>query len=169
MTNPSLGFGVSELTAALRQQRPRRDIATLPVVNSVSSLQEAASAASAAGSSPGMTSPFAAMAHSPHENADGAVADETAFEAEQGRLEGAQQLAVDADTAGLQSSSFGSDQHADTAQHQAGNMQPNSEAGTISVQDGAASSERDVDVQSASSSDSRQSHRKKGRPKCVLM
>lgn len=129
-------------------------------------------AASNAGSSPGMTSPFAAMAQSPHENEDGTLAAETAFEAEQGHLEEAQQpapAAADANTAGLQSSSFGSDQYADATQQQAGNLQPNSEAGTSTVQDGSTSSERETDIQSASSSDSRQNYRRKGRPKCILM
>lgn len=168
MTNPSLSFGVSELTAALKQQRPRRAISTLPAVNSVTSMQEAASNA---GSSPGMTSPFAAVAHSPHDNA---LADETAFEAEQSQQESrqqqhAQQPAAHAEAAGPQSSSFGSDQYANADHHQVPGLQNSDQEGTGSMQDGSVSSDQEADMQSASSGGSRQTYRRKGRPKCILM
>ena len=177
LTNPSLGFGVSELTSALRQQQPRRDIATLCVVNSMASMQEAASNA---GSSPGMTSPFAALAHSPHDDADGSLAAETAFETQQrhqeashqhsscqeaDRQQGAQQPAVDAHASDLQSASFGSDQYADASQQQA--SEPSSiDGGSGSMSGSIAGSESQ---NGADTSSDRQNYRRKGRPKCVLM
>lgn len=77
--NPSLGMGVSELTAALRQHRPRRDITTLPVVQSSQSLidGDAVSDPSVTSSSPGIISPFAALSHSPHEYSDNAALSES--------------------------------------------------------------------------------------------
>lgn len=170
VTNPSLGFGVSELTSALRQQRPRRDIAMLPAVSSVSSMQEAMSGA---GSSPGITSPFAALAHSPHEDANGTLAGETPFEAEQKHQElqqhdAAQQPSASADAAALQSSSFGSEQYADAANHQTSELQHEGDDGRISVRDSSTGSGQEADMPSAGS-DSRQSYRRKGRPKCVVM
>ena len=169
VTNPSLGFGVSELTSALRQQRPRRDIAMLPAVSSVSSMQEAMSGA---GSSPGITSPFAALAHSPHEDADGTLAGDTPFEAEQKHQEELQQHEAaqqpSADAAALQSSSFGSDQYADAANHQTSELQQDGDDGRISVRDNSTSSGQEADILGADSG-SRQSYRRKGRPKCVVM
>lgn len=139
----------------------------LPAVSSGSSMQEAMSGA---GSSPGITSPFAALAHSPHEDADGTLAGDTPFEAEQKHQElqqheAAQQSSVDA--AVLQSSSFGSDQYADAANHQASELQ-HDEDGRISVRDSSTGSGQEADMPSAGS-DSRQSYRRKGRPKCVVM
>lgn len=66
-------MNISELTAALKQQRPRRDIHTLPVVESNPSLHgsEAASSIAGASSSPSIISPFAALSHSPHEDSHG--------------------------------------------------------------------------------------------------
>ena len=66
-------MGISELTAALRQQRPRRDIHALPVVESNPSMHgsDAASSVAGASSSPSIISPFAALSHSPHEHSDG--------------------------------------------------------------------------------------------------
>lgn len=63
-------MNISELTAALRQQRPRRDIHTLPLVESNPSLHgsEAASSFAGASSGPSVISPFAACSHSPHED-----------------------------------------------------------------------------------------------------
>lgn len=169
VTNPSLGFGVSELTTAIRQQRPRRDIAMLPAVSSVSSMQEAMSGA---GSSPGITSPFAALAHSPHEDADGTLGGDTPFEAEQKHQEELQQHEAaqqpSADAAALQSSSFGSDQHEDATNHQMPELQQDAADGRISVHDNSMGSGQEADMSSAGS-DSRQSYRRKGRPKCVMM
>ena len=139
----------------------------LPAVSSVSSTQEAMSGA---GSSPGITSPFAALANSPHEDADATLAGETAFEAEQMRQEQQQhEQQPSADGAVLQPSSFGSDQYADAANHQTSDLQPNSEEGLTRSHDDNIGSEQEADMQSASSGGSRQNHRRKGRPKCVVM
>ena len=168
ITNPSLGFGVSELTSALRHQRPRREIAMLPAVSSVSSMQEAMSGA---GSSPGITSPFAALANSPHEDADGTLAGDTPFEAEQKHQELQQREAAQrptADAAVLQPSSFGSDQYADASDHQTSELQHDGDDGLTSVHDNTTGNEQQADMQSASGG-SRQSYRRKGRPKCVVM
>ena len=165
ITNPSLGFGVSELTSALKQQRPRREVAMLPAVSSVSSMQEAMSGA---GSSPGITSPFAALAHSPHEDADGSLAGDTPFEAEQQHQE-LQQLEVaqqpSADAAALQTSSFGSDQYAN---HQTSELQHDDDTGLASVHDSHTDNEQQADMQNTHGG-SRQSYRRKGRPKCIVM
>ena len=168
MTNPSLGFGVSDLTSALRQQRPRREIATLPAVSSVTSMQEAMSAA---GSSPGITSPFAALARSPHDDANGSLAGDSPFEAEQKHQElqqheAAQQLSTDG--AGLQPGSFGSDQYAGASDHQTSELQHDGDNGMTGVHENNTGSEQQADMQSAGGG-SRQSYRRKGRPKCVVM
>lgn len=141
----------------------------LPAVSSVSSMQEAMSGA---GSSPGITSPFAALAHSPHDDADGTLAGATPFEAEQQhqelqQSEAAQQPSTDA--AVLQPSSFGSDQYADASNHQASELQHDGDNGLISVHDNISGSEPQADMQRTSSGGSRQSYRRKGRPKCVVM
>lgn len=141
----------------------------LPAVSSVSSIQEAMSGA---GSSPGITSPFAALANSPHEDADGTLAGDTPFEAEQRhqelqQSEAAQQPSADATV--LQPSSFGSDQYADASEHQTPEAQHDADNGLTSVHDNNTGSEQQADMPSASSGGSRQSYRRKGRPKCVVM
>ena len=140
----------------------------LPAVSSVSSMQEVMSGA---GSSPRITSPFAALAHSPHEDADGTLAGDTPFEAEQRHQELQQSEAAQrpsADAAVLQPSSFGSDQYADASNHQASELQHDGDAGRISVHD-SSGSEQQADMHRASSGGSRQSYLRKGRPKCVVM
>lgn len=173
MTNPSLGFGVSELTTALRQQRPRRAINMLPAVSSAASIQEAGSGA---GSSPGITSPFAAVANSPREDANGRPAGETAFEAEQKHQElqqheTAQQPSADA-AIGLQAGSDGIDQYSDAVDYQTAELQPDLDKNDESnnVHDVDSGSQQEANMQRTSSSDgSMQNHRRKGRPKCIVM
>ena len=174
LTNPSLGLGVSELTAALRQQRPRRPVATLPVVESDSSLHGGSSNTPRASDSPGLTSPFAALAHSPHHHGEAVLAD--------GDAEGTQQHAQH-----LQSDAQQAADGASVHQEPVGlNQEPTALSNEQDVDDrgqgltgktasqpedaGAQSSELGSDLQrNSSSTSSRQSFRRKGRPKCTVM
>ena len=195
ITNPSLGLGVSELTAALRQQRPRRDITTLPLVESDSSLQDAASTPGAS-SSPGMMSPFAALAHSPHEHDGATLADDSAafsggIQRGHVQAQGNAQQECDGGTAHQESSPFGSkqgmpvgsvaDHHTSNQQQQFHHQQQQQSQQQGQQQQGQqqddylaydvhdASHDHEAELQSASSGDSRQSFRRKGRPKCSVM
>jgi len=171
LTNPSLGLGVSELTAALRQQRPRRDISALPPVHSDHSLHDAASTPRAS-SSPGMMSPFAALAHSPHETEGVTLADASTASDEYAQQDGAAPSdhgrQID-----QQPGPFGSAHDmpvlhdVDTEQLQQQQQQQSIGESASDVHEG--SSDHEADMQSASSSDSRQNFRRKGRPKCAVM
>lgn len=169
LTNPSLGLGVSELTAALRQQRPRRDISALPPVHSDHSLHDAASTPGAS-SSPGMMSPFAALAHSPHENEGVTLADVSTASDEFAQQDGAAP-SDHGHQIHQHPSPFGSAHDmpvlhgVDTGQLQ--QQQQRIGESASGVHEG--SNEREADLQSLSSSDSRQSFRRKGRPKCAVM
>ena len=163
-------MGISELTAALRQQRPRRDISTLPPVESNPSLHgsEATSSFAGASSSPSVISPFAALSHSPHEDSDLTHSLESAHISDAGP-----DVNANANGGALQS---GSTQHSHSTAE--GNSPPgNSElsfshqvvgtspAMAAAQQDGA---EADLGYESASSDGSQHWH-KPGRAKCALM
>lgn len=177
LTNPSLGTGISELTAALRQQRPRRDITTLPPVQSDPSLHDAAS--TGASSSPGMTSPFAALAHSPQDSYGATLAGPSTASAEDAPQTFAQPIPLGGPEPGImnhqQPSPFGSEQSMPSStgcpseqQHDLQHQQQQQADGM--VPDACeAHGEDETDVMSASSSDSRQSFRRKGRPRCAVM
>ena len=173
LTNPSLGLGVSELTAALRQQRPRRDILALPPVHSDPSLHDAVSTPGAS-SSPGMMSPFAALAHSPHESDGATLADASAASDEEAQQGGAVP-SNQGHQIHQQPSPFGSahdmpflhDVDTEQQQQQQEQQQQNVGESACDVHEG--SDEREVELQSDTSSDSRQNFRRKGRPKCAVM
>lgn len=176
MTNPSLGTGISELTAALRQQRPRRDITTLPPVQSDPSLHDAAS--TGASSSPGMTSPFAALAHSPQDSYGTTLAGPSTASAENSPQTFAQPIPLAGPEPGLmthqQPSPFGSEQSmpsstGHTSEHQPGLQHQQQQADGLVPDAHEDHGEHESDVMSASSSDSRQSFRRKGRPRCAVM
>ena len=171
ITNPSLGFGVSELTAALKQQRPRRDISTLPIVESDPSLH-GASSTPVGSSSPGMMSPFAALANSPHEHDGTAPAHNcTPFsgDAQQHNAESQShaQQDVDGHAALQQPSPFGSEQDMPISAQQSNDQQLQDDVCRANVHD--EHGDQEADLQSNNSSDSRQNFRRKGRPKCAVM
>ena len=172
LTNPSLGLGISELTAALRQQRPRRAVATLPVVESDSSMHGGVASTPRASDSPGMTSPFAALAHSPPVHDEAVLADSVTPAAEevqqppyhlQNDTQPASAASWPHQQPAVQSSEHDGDdanvtchpQRLDTAPH----------ADDVETQ----GRETESDLQSNSSSDSRQRFRRRGRSKCTVM
>lgn len=171
LTNPSLGLGVSELTAALRQQRPRRDISALPPVHSDHSLHDAVSTPGAS-SSPGMTSPFAALAHSPHES-DGVTLADASVASDEDAQQGGAAPSDHGHQTHQQPSPFGSahdmplSHDVDTEKLQQQPQQQHIGQSACDVHEG--SNEHEADLQSASSSDSRPNFRRKGRPKCAMM
>lgn len=108
------------------------------------------------------------MANSSAE-ADGTPAGETAFEAEQKhqeleQQEGAQQPSADA-AAGLQATCFGVNQDIDDVDHQTAEQQPTS----TGVHGDDPGLEQEAGLPRTSSEGSRQSYRRKGRPKCIVM
>ncbi len=173
LTNPSLGLGVSELTAALRQQRPRRDISALPPVHSDPSLHDAVSTPGAS-SSPGMMSPFAALAHSPHES-DGVTLADAATASDEDAQQGGAVPSDHGHQLHRQPGPFGS-AHDSPVLHDVDNEQQQQQQQPQQQHVGESASdvhegsiEHEADVQSASSSDSMQNFRRKGRPKCAVM
>ncbi len=120
-------------------------------------------------------SPFAALAHSPHESDGATLADASAASDEDAQQGGAAPLDHGHQTH-QQPGPFGSAHDmpglhdVDTEQVQQQQQPPQQQhigQSASDVHEGRI--EHEADVQSASSSDSRQNFRRKGRPKCAVM
>ncbi len=121
-----------------------------------------------------MTSPFAALAHSPHENEGVTLADAPTASDEDAHQDGAAPSDDDRQIH-QQPGPFGSAHDmpglhgVDTEQLQQQQPQQQQHVGESASDVHEGSNEHEADLQSTSSSDSRQNFRRKGRPKCAVM